>query len=123
MKKSKKDLIDMFINTIKDSFVSEYEKINESRESINLYFGELNFNYQYDYNTFCIEFSETCEKILHELSIENIISIDINQLVFESFSYMIRQKIFNSTKNEEDKQKLILLHELKKYLIDKEGTK
>jgi len=117
---NKEKIIKSFIETLKDSFVNEFEKIDYSRNLVNNYMKEINFDYQYDYNTFCIEFLDTTDKILNSLTNEEILLIDINMLIYETFMNMVKNKIFNSTDNDNDKQKLILLHELKKYLIKKD---
>ncbi|MDY0270310.1 hypothetical protein [Trichloromonas sp.] len=117
---NKEKIIKSFIETLKDSFVNEFEKIDYSRNLVNNYMKEINFDYQYDYNTFCIEFLDTTDKILNSLTNEEILLIDINMLIYETFMNMVKNKIFNSTNNDNDKQKLILLHELKKYLIKKD---
>lgn len=80
---------------------------------------EIDFNYEYDYNTFCIEFLDTSKKILNNLTEEEITNVNINNLIYESFSFMVKNKIFNSAKTINDKQKLIILHELKRYLMSK----
>jgi len=117
---NKEKIIKSFIETLKESFVNEFEKIDYSRNLVNNYMKEINFDYQYDYNTFCIEFLDTTDKILNSLTNEEILLIDINMLIYETFMNMVKNKIFNSTNNDNDKQKLILLHELKKYLIKKD---
>ena len=113
----KDKIISSFIDNLKESFINDFDKIDQSRQLVNKYLNEIDFNFEYDYNNFCIDFLNSSEKILKTLTNEEILFLDINDLVYESFMYMIKTKIFNSTKNDNDKQKLILLHELKQFLI------
>jgi hypothetical protein len=109
-----------FIENLKESFIDEFDKIEQSRQLVNKYLNEIDFNFEYDYNNFCVDFLNSSEKILRTLTDEEILYLDINDLVYESFMYMIKTKIFDSAKNDSDKQKLILLHELKQFLIKKD---
>ena len=115
---SKKEEITVaLIEALKNSFVSHFDKIDLARTTVNQYMKDIDFNFEYDYNMFCREFIETVENILITLDDDIIDSIDINLLIYESLTIMVRNKIFDTVKDENDKQKLIILHELKKFLI------
>ena len=113
----KEQIIIAFVDTLKNSFVAEFEKIDIARTTVNQYMKDIEFNYEYDYNTFCKEFIFTVENILQSLDEQIISNIDINLLIFESLTVMVRNKIFEMVVNDNDRQKLMILHELKKYLI------
>lgn len=114
---SKEEIIYAFVDALKNSFVSHFDKIDLARTTVNQYMKDIDFKYEYDYNTFCIEFIDTVEKILESLNEDVINDIDINLLIYESLTVMIRNKIFETVTDEGTKQKLMILHELKKYLI------
>lgn len=113
----KEEIIVAFIDTLKNSFVVHFDKIDYARTTVNQYMKDIEFNYEYDYNVFCVEFISTVEQILESLDEEIISKIDINLLIFETLTIMVRNKIFSSVEDEGTKQKLMILHELKKYLI------
>lgn len=114
---TKKEIINNFVESIKNSFVSHFDKIDLARITVNQYMKDIDFNYEFDYNTFCKDFLFTIESILESLENDVINNIDINLLIYESLTIMVRNKIFETVTDEGIKQKLMILHELKKYLI------
>jgi hypothetical protein len=114
---NKDEIIFTFIDALKNSFVSQFDKIDYARVTVNQYMKDIEFNYIYDYNTFCIDFIYTVENILKSLDERVITDINMDILIYETLSIMIKNKIFDSITDEGTKQKLMILHELKKYLI------
>lgn len=116
---TKDELIDLFIEGLKESFVSKYEEINSSKDIVNNYMKELNFKYKYKYNEFCTDFIKYSTMILKHLDTEEINNLDINVIVYEVLITMIKYKIFDNVKDEKERITLMMLHELKKYLMKK----
>jgi hypothetical protein len=119
----KEELLEIFKKSTMDTFVNEFDKIDNARITINNYMKEISFNYEYDYNTFCKEFASTVEKILNMIDENRIMSIDINFIIYESLILMVRNKIFEMTPDEKTKTSLLILHELKNFLMAKENKK
>ena len=74
-------------------FVEEYDKVNSAKDSINIYFKDLEINYVYDYNIFCVDFRNNAKQLINNLPPEDLININTTIFVFEVLSYMIRNKI------------------------------
>ena len=104
---------------LEDMFVEEYDKVNKAKDSINTYFQDLEINYVYDYNIFCIDFRNNAKQLINNLPPEDLLNINTTIFVFEALSYMIRNKIDEIVVDKSKKMDLILKHELKKYLINK----
>jgi hypothetical protein len=104
---------------LQDMFVEEYDRVNNAKDSINKYFEDLEINYVYGYNIFCVDFKENAKSLINNLSPEDLLNINTTVFVFEVLSYMIRNKIDEIVDDKGKKMDLILKHELKKYLINK----
>ena len=112
------ELINLFKRNLIDSFVNNYNKINEARLIINDYMKTLSFDYEYDYNTFCKEFISTIELVLNDIDEDKISKLDINMYIYESFLLMVTNKIMSVDKN---RMTVDLLNDLKSYLVKKES--
>lgn len=118
---NKQEMVNSFIDALKNSFVYQYDEIDLAKTTVNQYMKDIEFDYEYDYNTFCIEFINIIEQIFDSLDDEyDITEINLNLLIYESLTIMVRNKIFDTINDEDEKHKLMMLHELKKYLIKNE---
>lgn len=116
---TKEELIHFFVEGLKESFVSRYDDINSSKDTVNQYMKNINFNYQYDYNTFCSDFIEFTTDKLEKIDEDNMSNIDINSVISDVLVDMIKEKIYNNVKDEKERATLMMIHELKKYLMKK----
>jgi hypothetical protein len=90
---SKSNTIDLFIKNVENIFVDDYEKINNGMIIVNEYLKEINFDYQYDYNTFCIELRDTLKNTLNKIDESVFNKINVSLFVYECINDMIRVKI------------------------------
>ena len=89
--------INIFKSKLQTVFVENYSEINKAKDLINNKLKETNINYEYDYNTFCVD-------LLNEgMSLVNKID-DIENVVLTNFLFiLLNNMIFN--KVEEKKLK------------------
>ena len=80
---TKEEMINFFIEGLKESFVSKYEEINNSKDIVNNYMKELNFQYEYNYNEFCSDFIKFSITKLEQIDIDEIIQLDINVIIYD----------------------------------------
>ena len=116
---TKDEMINFFVDGLKESFVSKYDDINNSKDTVNEYMKNINFNYQYDYNTFCSEFIKYTTDKLEKVNEEDMPSINITKVISDVLVDMIKNKIYDNVKDEQERATLMMIHELKKYLMKK----
>jgi hypothetical protein len=112
----KEKLIQSFITSITESFISDYERIENSKNILNIYLVEIKLDYKYDYNTFCKEFLASVNNELNNMSIENIQNIDSISFTYTIINNMIKNKMNEIITNEKDKLTMMLLYDLKEHL-------
>ena len=121
--KSYMDTRESLLKTIEENlsnmFVEEYDKINIARNSVNMYLKEIEINFEYDYNTFCVDFMSNSKNLVNNIHIEQLRMLDSNSFVSEVLSFMIKNKIYENIKNPERRAYLMIQHELKKFLINR----
>ncbi len=117
--KARENLLNTISEKLSEMFVEEYEKINNSLISINKYLEGLEVNYTYDYNKFCIDFMECSKKLVDNLSDEQLKNLDSNTFVSEVFSFMIKNKIYEYTADQERRSYLLAEFQLQKFLINR----
>ena len=100
-------------------FVEEYEKVNLARTSVNNYLKDIEIEYQYDYNVFCIDFMNNSKNLVNNLSEENLRDLNSNIFVSEVISFMIKNKIYENIEDPSKRAYLMMQHELKKFLINR----
>ena len=114
---------DTLVKTIEDNlsnmFVNEYDKVNTARLSVNDYLKDIEIEFEYNYNNFCIDFMNNSKKLINKISDEQITQLDSNIFVSEVLSYMIKNKIYENVQNPKKRANLIIEHELKKRLINR----
>ena len=100
---------------------TKWKKIEKSayKDIVNNYMKELNFQYEYNYNEFCSDFIKFSITKLEQIDIDEIIQLDINVIIYDVLVSMIKFKIFENVKDEKERITLMMLHELKKYLMKK----
>lgn len=120
--KSNMDTRESLLKTIEENlstmFVEEYDKVNIARVSINVYLKDIDINYEYDYNTFCVEFMQNSKNLVNNIHIEQLRMLDNNSFVSEVLSFMIKNKIYENVSDPDRRANLLVLHELKKFLIN-----
>ena len=123
IKKSYMDAREGLLKKIEDNlsnlFVDQYDKVNTARNSVNLYLKDIEINYQYDYNNFCVEFMDNSRNLVNKLPIEAIRELDDNSFVSEVLSFMIKNKIYENIQDPNQRSYLMIQHELKKFLINR----
>jgi len=111
------------LKTIQDNlsvmFVEQYDKVNSARKSINSYLKDIDIEYQYDYNIFCLDFMENSKNLVNHISEDKLEELDDMSFVSEIMSIMVKNKIHENIKDETKKAYLMVQHELKKFLIDR----
>lgn len=111
-------LLENIKNNLSEIFVNDFEKINEARDNVNKYLKEIDVDYIYEYNDFCVDFMDKSIKIVDLLSEEQLENLDGNLFVSDTISYMIKNKIFDVVKDASKRNNLIIQHELQKYLLN-----
>jgi hypothetical protein len=123
IKKSCMDTREGLLKKIEDNlsnlFVDQYDKVNIARNSVNLYLKDIEIDYQYDYNNFCVEFMDNSRNLVNKLPIEAIRELDDNSFVSEVLSFMIKNKIYENIQDPNQRSYLMIQHELKKFLINR----
>lgn len=117
--KARENLLNTISEKLSEMFVEEYEKINNSLISVNKYLEGLEVNYTYDYNKFCIDFMECSKKLVDNLSDEQLKNLNSNSFVAEVFSFMIKNKIYEYTTDQERRSYLLAEFQLQKFLINR----
>ena len=100
---------------MKNSFVDDFDLINDAKEKINLYLQTLNIVELYDYNNFCADFINISNKMLDNLSTEEFNKITIDIYTAEVLTFMIKHKISFSNQDENTKSNNLIKLELEKY--------
>lgn len=117
------DSKDILLRTIEDNlsnmFVNEYDKINNARSSVNAYLKDIEVEYEYNYNQFCVDFMNNSKDLVNKIPDKQLQGLDSNTFVSEVLSYMIKNKIYEIVNNPERRAHLIIQHELRKFLVDK----
>jgi len=100
---------------MKNSFVDDFDLINDAKEKINLYLQTLNIVEIYDYNNFCTDFINISNKMLDNLTITEFNDITIDKYTAEVLTFMIKHKITSSNHDEDTKSNNLIKLELEKY--------
>ena len=89
-------------------FVDEYEKVNIARTSVNAYLKDIEIDYTYDYNTFCVDFMDNSKNLVNKVHIEQLRGLDSNSFVSEVLSFMIKNKIYENIQDPEKRAYLMI---------------
>ena len=103
---------------IGNSFVDDYDSINDAKEKINLYLIEMEIENIYTYNEFCGVFISITDSILDTLSLEDFQKIPIDNFISEILSIMIKKKINDSVQTDDKKSFNLLKIEIDKFKIN-----
>lgn len=112
----KNELLNKIKTNLSEMFVNDFDKINKARENVNSYLTEIDVNYEYDYNNFCIDFMDKSLKLVDSLSNNELENMNSNIFVTDTISYMIKNKIYDIVNDVDKRNNLIIQHELQKYL-------
>jgi hypothetical protein len=83
--------INIFKSKLETAFVENYNEINNAKDLINLKLKESNINYEYTYNTFCVDLLNEGLSLVSKIDeIENIILINF---LFILLNNMIINKV------------------------------
>jgi hypothetical protein len=104
---------------IRNSFVDDFDSINDAKEKINMYLSEMQIEKTYDYNEFCSLFIEITDKLLDSLTLKEFQNIQITNFISEILSIMVKKKIDESSQDEEKKTFNLLKMEIDKFKINK----
>ncbi len=116
---SKESLIKAIEDNLSNMFVNEYDKVNNARLSVNAYLKDIEIEFEYKYNNFCIDFMNNSKNLVNKVSDQQLNELDSDTFVSEVLSYMIKNKIYDNVQNPEKRANLIIQHELKKFLINR----
>jgi len=105
-------------NKIQNSFVDDFDLINDAKEKINLYLTEMEIENVFTYNEFCILFINMTDDVLDTLTIEEFQMIPIEFFISEILSTMIKRKIGESTQTDDKKSFNLLKMEIDKFKIN-----
>ena len=108
---------------IQNSFVDDFDLINDAKEKINVYLSEMEIENIYNYNEFCNLFVHITDDILDTLSIEEFQNIPIDNFIAEILSIMIKKKISESVQPDEKKSFNLLKMEIDKFKINQKNKK
>lgn len=115
----RESLLKAIEDNLSNMFVEEFDKVNIARISTNAYLKDIEIKYEYDYNTFCVDFMENSKNLVNNIHIEQLRQIDNNSFVSEVLSFMIKNKINENESDSERRTYLMIQHELKKFLINR----
>ena len=105
------------LEKINEVFVDDFNMIKNSQEKINDYLKSFEIKELYNYNEFCIEFINSCNNILDNVSDEDFNYLKFNYFITEILSEMVRTKISNSDLDEEKKEFSLMKLGLDKYVV------
>lgn len=116
---TRENLLKVIEENLADMFVEEYNKVNNARISVNAYLKDIEINYEYDYNIFCVDFMNVSKDLINKIHNEQLRGLDSNIFVSEVISFMIKNKISENIQDSDKRKYLLIQHELKKYLINR----
>ena len=116
---NRESLLKTISDNLSNMFVEEYDKVNTARISVNAYLKDIEINYEYDYNLFCVEFMENSKNLVNKVPIDSLRELDSNSFVSEVLSFMIKNKINENILDPDKRAYLMIQHELKKFLINR----
>ena len=103
---------------IQNSFVDDFDLINDAKEKINTYLISMNIDNIYGYNDFCSFFIRVTDDLLDKISIDEFEKISITNFISEILYIMIKQKVSDSTQSDEMKSFNILKMEIDKFKMN-----
>jgi hypothetical protein len=116
---TRENLLKTIEENLSTMFVEEFDKVNTARTSVNAYLKDIDINYTYDYNTFCVDFMNNSKNLVNKIHIEQLRGLDSNLFVSEVLSFMIKNKIYENVQDPDKRSYLMIQHELKKFLINR----
>lgn len=119
MDTSRESLLKTIEDNLSTMFVEKYDEINVARNSVNAYLKDIEIDYNYDYNSFCVDFMVNTKNLVHNVPIEKLRELDSNSFVSEVLSFMIKNKIYEKVEEPNRRAYLMIQHELKKFLINR----
>ncbi len=108
---------------IQNSFVDNFDVINDSKEKINIYLSEMEMDNLYNYNEFCNLFVNITDDMLETLSLDEFQNIPIDNFISEILSIMIKKKINESQQTDDKKSINMLKIEIDKFKINQKNKK
>ena len=119
MDPSRESLLKTIEDNLSTMFVEKYDEINIARNSVNAYLKDIEIDYIYDYNSFCVDFMVNTKNLVHNVAIEKLRELDSSGFVSEVLSFMIKNKIYEKVEEPNRRAYLMIQHELKKFLINR----
>jgi hypothetical protein len=106
------------LQRINESFVQNFDLINESKEKINNYLTLIGINDHYNYNNFCIDLIKTSDETLEDMEEDYYQKTPVNIFIANILEKMLKDKIKNSNISEEQKNIGLIKLELDKYMTN-----
>ena len=116
---TRESLLKLITDNLSNMFVEEYDKVNTARISVNAYLKDIEIDYVFEYNEFCVDFMNNTKDLVNKLPIERLRELDSNSFVSEVLSFMIKNKIYENVTDSNRRSYLMMQHELKKFLINR----